>query len=318
MKNCRSVIGGALAAALSLASIGTAHAQDKVKFAYLKTLNIIPFYYALDKGLFKAEGVDLELIPVQNGPAAAAAVVSGSAHLGDAAPTPIIVARSQNQPFKFVIGLDAESTPGKLYDTMIASKRSGAKTFKDLIGKTVLMNAPGGLCDLAWQDWLAKNQIAANQVKFLVAPFPQYQAMLELGTADAACSAEPFTSGIKQSKVEPVVLASGFLAEEKQRYMIEGVFATEAWAAQNKKTIAAVKRALARAVGELKGNKDALRKILTDEYRLPPALAESLKLNLDPPLDIDPKDLQPILAAMEKYGMVKRGISAADLVADLH
>lgn len=313
----RTVRNGLLLTALSVGLVANALAQEKVRFAYLKTTNIIPFYYASQKGYFKAEGVDLELIPVQNGPAAAAAVVSGSAQLGDAAPTPIIVARSQNQPFKFVIGVDWERTPDKLYDILIASKRSGVKSIKELAGKTVLMNAPGSLCELAWHEWLGKNGMTIKDVKMLVTPFPQYQAMLELGTADAACSAEPFTTAIKLSKVEPVVLGRGFIAEEKQRYLIEGLFATDAWIEKNKKTIASIKKALTRALTELRSDKKALAAILKSEYRLPPPVAEAMPIDLNPQLDVDPADLEPMLAGMLKYGMVKPGLTAADLVADL-
>lgn len=293
------------------------YAQEKVAFAYFKTTSIIPFLYAKQKGYFKSEGIDLEMIPVQAGPAAAAAIASGTAQLGYAASAPIITARSQSQPFKFIIGLDWEQTPGTLYDAMLASKRSGIKTFRDVIGKTIVMNAPGSLCELAWRDWLAKNDIEWSQVKVLTSPFPQNQAMLELGTADAVCSAPPFIDSLKASKVAPVVLGSGFLAKETRRYLMDGVFASDAWIASNTKTIAAIKRGLAKGANDLKGDKEALHKILVDEYRLPPAIAESTRINLNPVIDVDAKDILPVLQAMEKYGMVKPGLSAGDMVADV-
>ncbi|HNU10336.1 MAG TPA: ABC transporter substrate-binding protein [Rubrivivax sp.] len=302
-----------LAAALALAC-GPALAQNKVRFAYLKTINIIPFFYANQKGYFKAEGVDLELIAVQGGPAAAAAIASGSADVAYAAPTVVITARAQQQPFRYVIGLDWERTPDRLYDIMLASKRSGVKSFKDLVGKTVLMNAPGSLTEMAWRDWLAKSGMKWSDVKVLVNPFPQNQAMLELGTADAVAGAEPFIASMKRSKVEPVILGRGFLAEETRRYAIDGIFASDTWAAANGKTIAAMKRALAKGVSDLKSDRTLMRKIMIDEYKLKPEVVDSITVPVDPHLDLEAQDLVPVLEAMERTGMVKPGLSASDLV----
>lgn len=291
-----------------------ASADEKVKFAYLKTTSMVPFFFADQKGYFKAEGVDLELVPVQGGPAVAAAVASGAAQLGYAAPTPIIIARDQNQPYKFVFGLQWERTPDQLWGPLIASERSGVKSFKDLAGKTILTGPPGGLCELAWRDWLAKNNVAWSSVKVLTNPFPQHQAMLEVGNADASCTPDPFYTAIRNSKVKPVLLGMGYLAEEKRRYMIDGVFSTDEWIAANGKTIAAIKRATARATRELNGDKELVRKILVDDFRLPVAVADTLKSDYDPELRTDPADLVPVVEALKRYGMIKPGLAVSDVI----
>lgn len=40
---------------------------SKVRFAYLKTLELMPFFYGQEKGYFKDAGIDLELIAVPGG-----------------------------------------------------------------------------------------------------------------------------------------------------------------------------------------------------------------------------------------------------------
>lgn len=310
-----ALIAAALAAATVVVGL-PAQAQDKVKFAYLKTTTMVPFFYAEQKGYFKAEGVDLELVPVQGGPAAAAAVASGSAQIGYAAPTPIIIARDQNQPYRFIFALQWERTPDQLWGPMIASERSGIKSFKDVAGKTILTGPPGGLCELAWRDWLAKNNVAWSSVKVLTNPFPQHQAALEVGNADAACTPDPFFTSIKGSKVKPVVLGMGYLAEEKRRYMIDGVFSTDTWIAANGKAIAAIKRAVSRATKELNGDKPTIRKILVDEFKLPPAVADTMKSDYDPELRMDVADIVPVVEALKRHGMIKPGLKPADVVAE--
>jgi len=260
--------------------------------------------------------VDLELVPVQGGPAAAAAVASGSAQIGYAAPTPIIIARDQNQPYRFIIGLQWERTPDTLWGPMIASERSGIKSFEDVAGKTILTGPPGGLCELAWRDWLARNNVAWTSVKVLTNPFPQHQAALEVGNADASCTPDPFFTSIKASKVKPVLLGMGYLAEEKRRYLIDGVFATDAWIAANGKTIAAIKRAVSRAVKDLNNDKPLVRKILIDEFKLPAAVADTMKLDYDPDPRLDLADIVPVVEALKRHGMIKPGLKPTDVVAE--
>lgn len=313
MKLQRIALASVVAAVLVGVACPAARAET-VKFAYLKTTSMVPFFYAEQKGYFKAEGVDLELVPVQGGPAVAAAVASGSAQIGYAAPTPIIIARDQNQPYRFIFGLQWERTPDQLWGALLASERSGIKSFKDVAGKTILAGPPGGLCELAWRDWLAKNGVAWSSVKVLTNPFPQHQAMLEVGNADASCTPDPFFTSIKHSKVKPVVLGMGYLAEEKRRYMIDGVFSTDAWIGANGQAIDAIRRAVARATRELNGNKEIVRKILVDDFRLPPAVADNLKVDYDPELRSNPADLVPIMEALKRYGMIKPGLGVSDVM----
>ncbi len=317
MKIPQLLIQHAAAAALVAALAPHAVAQEKVKFAYLKTTTMVPFFFAEQKGYFKAEGIDMEMIPVQGGPAAAAAVASGTAQIGYSAPTPIIIARDQNQPYRFIFALQWERSPDQLWGPIIASERSGIKSFKDVAGKTILTGPPGGLCELAWRDWLAKNNIAWSAVKVMTNPFPQHQATLEVGNADASCTPDPFYTSIKGSKVNPVLLGMGYLAEEKRRYMIDGVFATDTWIASNPKTIAAIKRAVGKATRELNGDKSIIRKILIDEFRLPAAVADTMKSDYEPELRMDAAELLPILEALKRHGMVKPGLAVTDVVADV-
>lgn len=303
-----------LAAGLALLAALPVIAQEKIKFAYLRTQVMMPFLYAEQRGYFKQEGIEVEFVPVQGGPAVAAAIASGSAHIGYAAPTPIVMARQEGQPYRFFIGLEWERTPDYLWGPLHASERSGVKSFKELAGKTILVGPPGGLCELAFRDWLAKAGVAWDKVKVLYTPFPQHQAALELGNADAACTPEPFYTAIANSKVKPTLLGMGYLAEEKRKYTIDGLFATEAWIRANPKLIEALKRATARAIKDLNADPQLMRKTLLEDFKLPAALVDRLRTGFDPELGIQPADFEPVIEAMRRNGMLRQNITAADIV----
>lgn len=300
-----------------LASPLAAQAQDapKVRFAYLKTLDLMPFFYGVQKGYFKEAGVDIDLIAVPGGPAVGAAVASGSADIGYAAPTPIMIARDQGQPFKAFISLEWERTPDRLWGAILATEKSGIKSLKDLKGKNFGVSVPGGLCELAAHDWLASAGLSTKDVNILNNPFPQMPAMMELGTVDAVCIVEPFATAALAGKSKPTLLKKGYLADIKEKYRVSILFASEKWIAGHGKEIAAIKKAFVRAATELKSNPTLVKEILAKEYRFPPALID--KLNTDFELDLEPKaeDYKIMVEKMTKYGMLKHPMKPEDFIA---
>lgn len=305
----------ALGAIAVASSAGQAAAAEKVRFAYLKTVSLLPFFYAVEKGYFKDEGIDIDLIAVPGGPAVGAAIASGSADIGYAAPPPVMIARAQGQPFRFFMSLQYEKTPERLSGYIIATGKSGARSVKDLAGKTILVGAPGGLCELGVRDWLAKAGLKYEEIKPLNNPFPQMPAMLEVGTADAACIADPFASAVLNGKSQVTVLGRGYLSEYPDLYRIEGLFANETWINQHSKEIAGIKKAFIRAASELKSNMPLAKKILTEEYKLPASLIDHQML--DRTLDVGPvaSEYQPIADKMYSYGMLSKPLNAEDIIA---
>ena len=306
-------------AAAGLAALACLPAQAaelaKVRFAYLKTLELMPFFYGQEKGYFKDAGIDLELIAVPGGPAVGAAIASGSADIGYAALSPMLIAREQGQPFRFFMSMEYEKSPERLWGYMIATEKSGIKSIKDLAGKTIAVGVPGGLCELAARDWMASAGVAYDPAKALNNPFPQMPAMLDLGTADAACIVEPFATAALAGKSKPIILGRGYLANVTQPYRIAGLFASESWIAAHRPEIAAMTKAYTRAATELKGNGPLVKDILLKEYRFPPELVDKLKTDFA--LDLNPKasDYQTIIDKMATYGMLKKPMKPEDAIA---
>ena len=314
MKHFARLAGAALIGAVTLAGAVPAQAQETIRFAFIKATTLIPFFYANEKGYFAEQGLTVEMIPVQGGPAVAAAIGGGSADIGYAAITPVAIAREQGQPYRFFIGLEQEQLPDLLWGKMIASEQSGVKTLADLKGKNVLVGAPGGLCELAAREWVAKAGLQWSDVNPLFVPPPQMQAALEVGNADAACIFEPFFTAAMNSAAKPVVLASGYLADEKRPYNVDGIFADENWIKANGDKIAKFKVAVQKAWKELANDRDLLVGILDKEFRFPPELFDQVRLDYDADVGIDPAMLEPIIEALKKHGMLTTDMKVGDIV----
>ena len=230
-----------------VASMRLAAAEETVRLAFLKTLGIVPVIDAQQMGYFNKEGLKLEMITLNNGPAVVSAVVGGSADIGFSATLPVISAVAEHQPIREFMISTVERWPLEegLGENLLASARSGIKTLEDLKGKTVASNATNGGCDLMIRDHIRAAGIPASAMKMVVVPFPQMKAALELGTIDAACAVAPFSSAIMSSpQIKGTVLAKGIIADLPQvkSFAIGGYFARADWLAKNKAAAAGFMR----------------------------------------------------------------------------
>lgn len=102
----RSISAAATVATVLSAVWGTAHAEDiksKVGF-YPGALLSFPAFVAQDQGFFKANGLDVKLVPIPDGAAMTAAVASGSIHFANNSYDNLSTAVSKGLPLKAVVG----------------------------------------------------------------------------------------------------------------------------------------------------------------------------------------------------------------------
>jgi len=135
-----------LLASTVLAALTPAHAQQKIRMMlnWKPEGTNAPFYYALDKGYYKAAGLDVTLDAGEGSSAPVARIASGAYDAGFADPNTMI-------------RYDAANTEGRqiavmmIYNrspfTIITKTSSGIKKPTDLVGKSLA--APAN--DAAWQ-----------------------------------------------------------------------------------------------------------------------------------------------------------------------
>jgi NitT/TauT family transport system substrate-binding protein len=310
------LLGAALLAA------DPAWAQTKVRVGALKTMAMVPIYHAEKEGYFRKEGLDVEFIALSSGPAVASALAGGSFEIGQTNVVPTIFARSSGQPFKIFGALTYETVqPNGQITWLVASERSGVKSAKDLAGKTVALNATGAFCEMMTREHLAKAGVPWDSVKKLVVPFPQMQAALELGNADAACTIEPFRTAMEQSaKVKASAVGNGGLPNlaASQRVMMDVLMARDDWAGRNGDTLSRFSRAVNRALQDMQQKPGLFRQWIVDEFRIDTAIAPQMKLGAPfTDLRVQPQDIAPMLDALQRHGMLKAPVQANEIVVEV-
>ena len=169
--------------AFLLGSSAGAFAQTAVKFALDWKFEgpSAPYFVAIDKGYYKAEGLD---VTVDTGPGSVpgiARVAAGTYPIGFFDINSLVRFRDQNpaQAVKAVM---------IVYDrppfSIVSLKKAGIKTPKDLEGKILGAPAPDGAY-AQWKAFVKLNNFDATKVKIENVGFPVREPMLAQGKVDA-------------------------------------------------------------------------------------------------------------------------------------
>ena len=300
---------------------GSARAQQLTPLRVTNFQNtvVLGLYHGIDKGYFKQEGLDVELVRVATGAAAVSAVASNQADIGWAATTVPIFARSNGVKVKAFMTADQEGPPDH-YGTFIdASAKSGINSFGDLKGKTVMINAFGTAGELAIRDRLQKAGVSWDDVKKVTVPFPQMQAALELGNADVAVTIQPMHASIMANKaIGAKVLDVGTLSDSRTKPATASVyFASDDWLARNEKTALAFGRAFLRAQKEVHDDPKLRLGLVMKIAGMDEATAKTVPEAWFETLAITREAATPAYDTLIRTGMMTKSFPVEDVIATL-
>ena len=173
----------ALAAAVVFSGAALAQKEIQVRFALDWRFEgpSAPFFVAIDKGYYKAEGLNVSIDPGAGSVEGINRVASGAYEIGFADINSLIKYRDnpRNLPVKAVM---------MVYDTpafsIVSLKKNGISKPKDLEGKVLGAPAPDGAY-AQWPIFVHANKIDASKVKIENIGFPVREPMLAQGKVDA-------------------------------------------------------------------------------------------------------------------------------------
>lgn len=310
MKRARTLL------ALTLAVLTSLAASSRPLFAQSDDMihvGISPFeahadvYYALELGLFKKAGLNVEVQQFPGGSAIVAAIAGGALQIGAGNPLPLAQAHEGGLNIVMV-------APGYIYEpnaptssgALAVAVNSPMQKASDFNGKTVGMTALRSLDQIAAFLWLDRHGGDSSTVKAVEVPQPAMADAVAAGRVDGVVIADPaLTAGIDEGKVRifskpydsfggPIFLATWFASQD--------------WADRNpdvvRKYAAAINAASAWAVKNPEAAATVLRKYMKVTFtRAHEYHAQTL----------DPSYIQRILDAAAQYKMIAP-MKATDLI----
>jgi NitT/TauT family transport system substrate-binding protein len=173
------------AALVLLAVSGSSFAQKETQVRFALDWRFegpaAPYFVAIDKGYYKAEGLNVSIDPGSGSVEGINRVASGAYEVGFADINSLVKYRDnpRNLPVKAVM---------MVYDTpafsIVSLKKNGIAKPKDLEGKILGAPAPDGAY-AQWPIFVQANKIDASKVKIENIGFPVREPMLAQGKVDA-------------------------------------------------------------------------------------------------------------------------------------
>jgi len=260
----RPLAGAALLGLLAIAPLA-ALAQGKVSIGMpTAPPNIVhmPVHIAVDLGYFKDEGLTIELLTFEGGVKAFRAAVSGDVDTASASGPFAIVGRAQGAKTKLVL-----ANAPKLEATMTV--QGSIKTLKDLKGKRIGIQQPGGFADVLSRSVLRQAGVKPEEVDFVsilsedVPPLVAGQidtAILHVEQFMLAKSKKPDLHVIaKLWEVSPLNLYNAFVVKEET-------------IAKRRKDVVGMTRAIIRGTRAMYSDKGKVVPILVKHSGLPESI----------------------------------------------
>ncbi len=140
-----------------------------------------PFYYGIDHGLYKSQGINLTILAGQGSTSTIEAVASGKADFGvaDSSTLTYLAATSNISNVRIVAMIYPNTTFAVIYNKASISQPS------DLNNKTIANTQGGGEIQI-FKIFAQKNGINESQLNFVYASTALYNQMVALGKADAS------------------------------------------------------------------------------------------------------------------------------------
>ncbi|MEU4405005.1 ABC transporter substrate-binding protein [Streptosporangium sp. NPDC023963] len=317
----RSSIAGILALAL-IAVTGCGGAEEpaggaggsgpekvKINVGTIPVLDTAPLQIAIEKGLFKKQGLDVTLSMLAGGAEAIPKLKGGSLDVSFGNYVSFFGAHAKGAIDLKIVSDGFRSAPGT--HTIMVAKDSPVRTVADLKGRTIAVNTKRNIATMLARVAAKAHNIELDEDKsFVEFPFPEMESVLKAGTADAVVVVEPFGTLIGRSIGARVLwdLSQGPTAD----FPIAGYAVTSEFAKANPDTVAAFQRAMAEA-----------KALAADRANVIAAIPKYTKITADTaadlafgtfPTTLDATSLQRVTDAMRESGLLDETLNVQDLI----
>jgi NitT/TauT family transport system substrate-binding protein len=276
-----------------------AHAARKLDFIYSSIhIGYLPRIVALEKGFFKTEGLDVTATDIPGGPKAMAAVIGGSAEIGNLAYFHVMKAIQKgsdlvafacplNQwPMAYLMKSDMMQKKG------ITIKSSLDEKIKAMKGLKIGVTSPGSGTDVIPRAFLKNRGIDPEKEVFIVpfGPVGAGVAAFEQGKIDVFQWSSPIPEMLEAKGVGKVIFnMSNGDVPEFNGYMWDSYFTTRKFYKENRETLVAFTRAIMKAIQYINENRKGTLEVIQKTFsEASPELVEKSYYNILPAIPKKP------------------------------
>jgi ABC-type nitrate/sulfonate/bicarbonate transport system substrate-binding protein len=259
---------------LILSSNVNAQTLTPIRAAYVPVATWLPAWIAKDKEIFKKNGLDVSLTPIQN-VSLLPPTLGKQFDFAASTPPDLIKANASGIDIVGVTGGVIESSANQTMQ-LIVKKGSGIKTPADLKGKIIATPTTGGIMHVATLFWLKKNGVDINTIQPVEVPFANMPDQLKASRIDAMELLQPFVGQV-MAQPDYETLGNPMLKVDDPTLFVFWI-SNGAWARANQATVKKWTQSISEANEFIEKNPAEAKQILAKYTNLPPAVTEKLPL----------------------------------------
>src|SRR5712672_3646276 len=248
-----------LAAATVAALLATApvQAQTKIQIGCTATSDCASAMVAVDEGIFKKHGLEVEMTPIGINSNIPAAILSNSIQIGGPTSTVFLQAVDGGLDLVAIAGATIMNPTSNSAITAFVRNGITIKEPKDFVGKKV--GAPGlnAFLHVLFVKWLVEKGVDPKSVNFVEVTFPTMADIIKSGGVDAVLTAEPFVTRMTNAGLGSV--GARYAVELARNDPIIFYAASREWAEKNTDTIRKLRDAIAEAAPIVNNDRDKAR-----------------------------------------------------------
>ena len=302
-----SACGGSDSGGASTSGTGSS-AQATLTAQFAPIFGCATLRVGIDKGFFAKNGVKLQTKPYAVD-SSVPLVLNGQTQIGFGGVGAIIAARSKGIPITMIAATSTEGATTKTNSTgVVASAKSGIKSFKDLTGRKVGLNALGNDAQAHVAALIDAAGGNSKSVKWQVVPFPGQPAALKGGQIDAVAAVAPFSQQMVAAG------ARNIGPYNPKGYTSGAYFASDAYRKKNPEAVAKFLAGLREASEYSNAHRSEALAALATAAGLPKAALAAF-----PPV---PWSVKPnrettanAIALMAKYGFISKAPPVDEVIA---
>jgi NitT/TauT family transport system substrate-binding protein len=269
-----------LAAAVALVA-GPAAAQDKVKVGVFPVSSSLPYFVALERGFFKEQNIDAEMIRLIGGPPNVAAMITNQI---DACAV-LVTIEGMNANLKkpgvaMYISVNSQNNTYQM-EQFVVRDGVAATSLKDLKGKKI-MSAPGPANVTMAKAALAAAGLKEGDYTIDQLDMGQHVNAMKAGTFDAGYTLEPNASVMRKMGIartlEAGVIAKYVLGNPEANAYVGGAALTSDFIAQRPDVATRFTAAWKKAVDLINGNPKEARQHLVKNTFTPPEVVDDVPM----------------------------------------
>ena len=312
----RTIAAGGLALLLTACGARPAHTGPLtvVHVAALPVVDDAPLYIARQKGLFRAEGLDVKIKTIAQSTLAVPGLLNGTIDIVGGANYVSFFQAAARKVLDVQIVADAyQTTSGVAAVLTMPDERDKIRDPRDLQGKKVAFSLLKSVTTMTFDESMRAHDVDPTKVDHVEVAFPQMAAALKSHSVDAAYMVEPFITAAQEKLGAREVLDP--VTGPTNQWPMSGYISTRKWTDAHPQAAAAFQRAMFRAQAQTR--RADVEKILPTYSKINRRTAAVITLGTYPS-SISATRLRRVEDLMYRSGMLPHHLDVDALIYRAH